>query len=168
MRYGRSLLAVLIFLGLAVGCSDPEQEAQHEAQERSCMSNLKQLGLGMFMYARDHNGCLPPANRWTDAVMSYAGNEALLHCPAAPELECSYAFNANLSEVNVEQIPDRAELVMLFDSNLGTRNASGGPEDIADPPRFGCSAPRRHPGGNNYLYADGRVRASATSPAFTW
>lgn len=169
MKCARVLLAVLICLGLVVGCTEKSGVEEVEpvasrpppkAQQTYCLSNLKQLVLGILMYAQDHDSYLPPAIQWTDCIMPYIRDEATLCCPAAPELEYGYAFNSDLSKVSLKQIPNPADIVVLFESNLGTRNASGGPERIADLPR--------HNGGNNYAHVDGHCKWYRTPPAFTW
>ncbi|MEI6500309.1 MAG: hypothetical protein WCP21_04695 [Armatimonadota bacterium] len=120
-------------------------------QQADCLSNLKQLGLGLLCYAQDHDENLPPADKWCDEIMPYLKNEQVLKCPAAPDLACGYAFNAALSGVNLGKIERPAEMIILFDSELGPRNGSA-PLAAARPPR-----PGRHNEGNNAAYVDGHV-----------
>ncbi len=133
---------------------------KREAERRNdCLSNVKNLNTALLIYAAEHDQHLPPADRWMDELARYGAVMAdLLRCPGAPDLEYGYAFNANLSGVNLDDIDNPAEIVLIFDSNLGTRNAAGGPEAVADPPR--------HNDGNNYGFADGHSEWSAEIPNF--
>jgi len=51
-----SILAALLFPAL--------QRAKMQAKRAACISNLRQLGTGILMYAGDNNGLMPPANAW--------------------------------------------------------------------------------------------------------
>ncbi len=123
-----------------------------------CLANVKNLNLALLIYAAEHDQHLPPADRWMDELARYTVDREMLRCPHAPELEYGYAFNAHLSGVNLDDIDNPAEIVLIFDSNLGTRNAAGGPEAVADPPR--------HNHGNNYGFADGHGEWSSEGPDF--
>ena len=130
-----------------------EGPARERGEQEACLSNLKQLTLAALMFAQDHDQTLPSAEKWTDEIMPYIKNEALLRCPAAPELECGYALNRDLAGKKLNALPNPAEAILFFDSNLGKRNATGTLEDVA--------IPGRHNGGNNYAFADGHCKWSA-------
>jgi len=52
-----------------------------------CLSNLKQIGLAIFMYSDDYDGKLPPAVfpdktiGWANGVQPYIKSFAIFHCP---------------------------------------------------------------------------------------
>ncbi len=57
------------------------------------MSNLKQIGLGVMMYAQDYDGTYPvmsspssmsPRQRWADYIFPYVKSEQVFICPTAP------------------------------------------------------------------------------------
>src|ERR1043166_5820580 len=68
-------------------------KAKSKARQAKCSSNLHQLGLGMIMYADDHEGWLPetthgnPTTRsWIFPMAFYVGNVAPIRiCPADPK-----------------------------------------------------------------------------------
>jgi len=126
------------------------------ARQSACLSNLKQLALGAMMWVDDHDGKLPDADKWVDELMPYIKNEAIFKCPSAPDLEYGYAMNAVLSGVNIKELQRPSEMVLFFDSHVGTRNATGGREAVCDP--------GRHEGGNCYAYADGHAKWLAEIP----
>jgi prepilin-type processing-associated H-X9-DG protein len=115
-----------------------------------CLSNLRQLALALLMYAQDHDEALPRADKWCDEIMPYVKNTDVFKCPAQPQAECSYAFNAALSEKVLGKIERPAETIILFESGEGTRNACG---NVA----LGKLL-TRHNGGSAVAYVDGHVK----------
>lgn len=135
------------------------ERARTKAKSTASLSNMKQLCLAMHMYMNDWDRSLPPADKWSDALMPYIGNkEELLRCPLAPDLDCGYAFNEALDSGKLNDVADPAGTVVLFTSNLGTRNAIGGVDAVADPPRT--------PTGNIYGYVDGHAKIEDEIPNF--
>ena len=90
-----------------------------------CLGNLKTLGLFLHMYAVEHEGRYPPAERWCDVLVGEYGEHEDLNkvfrCPGDPKGPCSYAMNPNAD-------PNGAgDVVLLFESKPGW-NQHGGPE----------------------------------------
>jgi prepilin-type N-terminal cleavage/methylation domain-containing protein/prepilin-type processing-associated H-X9-DG protein len=75
-----SILAAMLLPALA--------RAKEKAKRTNCMSNLKQLGLGNFMYAQDSNGylCGPARSYYDDNLnwmyQNFARNPKLFVCPS--------------------------------------------------------------------------------------
>ena len=134
------------------GGTKPEVLRLEEAkvQQDDCLSNLKQICLGILMYAQDHNEVLPPADRWMDAIAIYLKNEQVFNCPDAPNLQYGYAFNTALSNKPMAEIANPAEVIVVFETDRNTRNAHGKPTEV---PR-----PGRHNDGNNFGYVDGHCK----------
>jgi prepilin-type processing-associated H-X9-DG protein len=131
-------------------------QAREKAKQISCLTNLKQDGLGMLMYAQDYDGKLPPAQGWMDKLVPYMPkDEKAFHCPSAKssgeEKAYGYAFNSAISTIVVTQIPSPPTTGMIFDSNANGRNASvkGGI----------YPTPARHSQKNNVAFADGHAKA---------
>jgi len=70
--------------------------AKQRAQTINCVNNLKQLGLAIKIYAVDHDGQLPLAATWCDAIQNEVGSTKIFQCAAEPGRRCAYAFNARL------------------------------------------------------------------------
>jgi len=98
-----SILAAILFPVFA--------RARESARRTSCLSNLKQIGLGMMMYVQDYDERFPAAYfrmdasnvvDWQELVMPYTNSEQLFICPSssrqAPDqrLNGSYGANARL------------------------------------------------------------------------
>ena len=79
------LTVVLLMISVAMLLVN---HANHAARDRagdtSCMSNLKQIGLGLLMYAADHDLHMPPDRGDLRPLSPYVNNYALFRCPEAP------------------------------------------------------------------------------------
>ena len=78
-----SLLAAILFPAFA--------RARENARSASCQSNLKQLGLGLLMYAQDYDECYCPRDVgnlvtrtacWADVLQPYLKSSQILICPS--------------------------------------------------------------------------------------
>jgi prepilin-type N-terminal cleavage/methylation domain-containing protein/prepilin-type processing-associated H-X9-DG protein len=91
-----SILAAILFPVFA--------RARENARRASCMSNLKQLGLGMMMYVQDYDERFPAAYfhidasttiDWQTLMMPYVKSEQLFICPSSSHPETSQRLTAN-------------------------------------------------------------------------
>jgi prepilin-type processing-associated H-X9-DG protein len=121
--------------------------AKQQAQAVNCINNMRQLGLGVKIYANGHGGMLPPATTWCDAIQSNVGSPKVYQCPTEPGLRCAYAFNAKLGGKKDNQIDPQT--VLLFESDAGW-NATGSASELK---------PHRHSSGMaTVAFADGSVQ----------
>jgi RNA polymerase sigma factor (sigma-70 family) len=134
------------------GAAPSGPDTQAGADRAKSISNLKLLALAIIMYAADHQDTYPHANKWVDEVAPYAHGsiEALMRDPSAPTLKYGYAFNAKLSGVGLNTLPNPAYTVLVFESTLGVRNASDAGESVPHP--------GRHLSGTDFAYAEGHVK----------
>lgn len=132
---------------------------REHARGLASLSNLRQIGLALIMYAQEHGGRLPDADGWVDALLPQWSDvkdkgfhaEALFRDPTAPEEEpWNYAFNRALSGVRLDDIKDPAATVMVFESTAGVKNAADTGQSL---PR-----PGRHAGGDYFVFTDGRAK----------
>lgn len=114
--------------------------ARARAHRTTCVSNLKQLGDALFMYATDYDMILPPwsdcgdpmpnpptaAFTWDEALEPYTKNEQILYCQANPYWSAtggdpptqsgpkrSYAMPRYVSGVYIAMPPNPVETVLL-------------------------------------------------------
>jgi prepilin-type processing-associated H-X9-DG protein len=61
-------------------------KAREKAEQASCLNNVKQIGLGVFMYTQDYGLRIPGARLlaggWTGAYMPYVTDAKSFECPS--------------------------------------------------------------------------------------
>lgn len=87
--------------------------AKYKAQQTACMSNLKQIGVALRVYAVDNDNRLPPADSWRQALKPYLEAEDLYICPSSRK---QYVFNEALGSQNIEAISNPMEVPMAWDA----------------------------------------------------
>lgn len=124
------------------------RKARAKAELASCQSNLKQIAMGVLMYAQDFDETLPKAD-WVPALGPYLKNDRIFVCPARPHQRCGYAFNKALLGASLAKIEEPAETIMIFESKLDGESPVGGADDV---PIEGI-----HDGGICVAFVDGHV-----------
>jgi prepilin-type N-terminal cleavage/methylation domain-containing protein len=93
------LLVVIAIIAIVAGILFPVfAQARERARASSCLSNLKQIGTGLYMYLQDYDEAYPP-NRigmlqnldcgkqggytWKEAIQPYLKNLQVWICPSA-------------------------------------------------------------------------------------
>jgi len=99
------LLVVIAIIAVLVALFLPALiKAKERATTTWCLSNLRQLGLAMHLYAEEHEELLPPAGKvitwdstnpvaWTRALLDYYSATNILVCPALSRTEPDQLFN---------------------------------------------------------------------------
>ena len=93
--------------------------AREAAQKASSQSNLKQLALGVMMYAQDHDEKLPPmksAAALKKAIMPYVKSETVFTDPNGDK---AYMANPSLSGKSLASIANPAEIALLYEAEAG-------------------------------------------------
>jgi prepilin-type processing-associated H-X9-DG protein len=116
-----------------------------------CMNNLKRLHVALLVYAEEHDGKLPDAANWCDAIQKQVPERLTFRCATSGG---QYRFNRNLSGIALSRVAHAESTVLLFESNGGW-NASGAAADLPAKPT--------HRGGCNVLFVDGHVERVATT-----
>lgn len=112
-----------------------------------CLSNLKQIALGMALYSQDYDDAWVGPS-WPKDLMPYVKNATVFDCPTVLAAGGSggYALNSDLAGRVERHLSNPATVPAVFDSDAGP---------VAEP--SATPNPRRHPEGNNVGYADGHV-----------
>lgn len=84
------LLVVIAIISLLAAILFPVfGRARENARRTSCVNNMKQMGLGVMMYAQDNDGRYPMSSgamRWPDYIQPYVKSRQLFTCPSVSEV----------------------------------------------------------------------------------
>ncbi|MES2464060.1 MAG: DUF1559 domain-containing protein [Armatimonadota bacterium] len=106
------LLVVIAIIAILAAILFPVfAQAREKARQTACVSNLKQVGTGLMMYAQDYDETLPVYNdgvfdfanpavynvtpNFFGSPMPYIKNSGVFGCPSAPDLEAAVPSAAN-------------------------------------------------------------------------
>lgn len=87
------LLVVIAIIAILAAILFPVfAQAREKARQTSCLSNMKQLGLGLMMYAQDYDETLMQTTweintwkvHWSYVLQPYVKNERVFVCPSDP------------------------------------------------------------------------------------
>ncbi len=84
------ILVVISIVVLLMGISVPAlSRARENAKRTKCLSNVRQLGIALRLYADSHEGRVPPRDYdagavWVDRLEPYYKDRKLLRCPTDP------------------------------------------------------------------------------------
>src|SRR5436309_1139909 len=73
-------------------------QARESARSASCLSNEKQMALGLLMYSQDYDETLPTSASWMDKISPYIKNEQVFHCPSLGRSAIGYGYAYNSKE----------------------------------------------------------------------
>ncbi|MEO6907138.1 MAG: DUF1559 domain-containing protein [Abditibacteriaceae bacterium] len=115
------LLVVIAIIAILAAILFPVfARARENARRASCMSNMKQLGLGLFMYSQDYDEKLPSGSLlggfgqlygmgWAGELYPYVKNAQVFRCPsdsytstAADQYALSYAYNLAIARTDLQ------------------------------------------------------------------
>ena len=124
-------------------------QAREKARAISCLSNLKQQGMGLMMYVYDYDEKLPPKDaKWMDVLVPYTKQETVFHCPSLKGPgEYGYAISSEILGKKLEKIKEPAQTVSIFESTKTERNAKDGE------PAY------RHRNTTNRAFVDGHAKS---------
>ncbi|MFO8081619.1 MAG: DUF1559 domain-containing protein, partial [Armatimonadota bacterium] len=145
MRRGFTLIELLVVIAiiaiLAAILFPVFARAREKARQTSCLSNLKQLGLGLMMYTQDYDEIYwgsthtqaqnaEPETYWGHCVYPYVNNHQIFLCPTGGgrggkatfsynnwtfPVRPHYGWNTRLAFVAMAEVERPAETVALAD-----------------------------------------------------
>ncbi len=111
--------------GLVYAMSHPQVfvDARNRAKQASCLSNLKQICLGMMMFIQDNEEAfkIKPLT-YKASIMPYIKNDKIFVCPSSPGTNPSYSFNANLAGLKASKLSSPATTVLIYEGRTGKLN----------------------------------------------
>lgn len=94
------VLVVIAIVAILAALLFPVFSSAKEAGKKTaCLSNVRQLSLGVILYTNDDDGVLPPladetnAVLWTDRIQPYTRTTQINVCPSDPGARVSYGLN---------------------------------------------------------------------------
>ena len=96
------------------------QKVRENARRTVCISNVKQIELGLIQYTQDHNGKYPSAANFKSAVFPYVKSEPLFHCPDNASGGTSYSLNKKLQGTNTANLSDPSQVVAVYEGKNQT------------------------------------------------
>lgn len=148
----KELCVVLIILACLAALLYPIYFGGNKTDWRrvKCLSNMKQQGLALLMYAQDYDGQLPlKSPGWMDSIRPYTKNEEMLHCPSLRFDEYGYAFDARMAGKNQKKLKSPDTVLLLLESTNTQKNALSSGEGFAP----------RHNERGNIVFADGHAKS---------
>lgn len=139
---------------------------QSDANSRTCVANLRQIGLGFKQYIQDYDERFPiikgaGKQGWMHNLQPYLKSTRIFQCPSdsLDELDgtSDYFYNSRLSGLPESQIINPGSTIANGD---GPGNAPTKANISKLPPHWSLtssSPARRHQNGANYAYSDGHV-----------
>lgn len=178
------LLVVIAIIGILAGILLPVlSRARESARSTQCASNVKQIGMGLIMYANENSEAFPSST--ADAMLSlnllfpnYISDQRVFKCPSDTSVtavtnagitaanafdkdECSYGYDYTHTQA------DDADVAILADRP--TNNAASLPTSANSPNHGGtvnAAGTADVAGrGQNVLYLDGHVEFMSTQNA---
>jgi prepilin-type N-terminal cleavage/methylation domain-containing protein/prepilin-type processing-associated H-X9-DG protein len=141
------LLVVIAIIAILASMLLPSLgRAKEKASSMRCLSNLKQMGLSMTLYAADNNGTFPPrmsANRWPTQLKRYYVSLEMLQCPT--ELKQRDRTQPKTNAPSANQYPDnaiRAYIINGFNDYFYGKGGSGDLSAIEGKPVYEDRIPK--------------------------
>ena len=176
------LLVVIAIIAILAAILFPVfARAREKARQTSCLSNIKQIGLGYMMYIQDYDDTgirgqyEGESGRyyWTQAVEPYIQNSQIWQCPSRPlTREMSglyrgygqnYLCNCHYYPHSLSQIKYPAETAVLADGGYYYqwytgyyRNAI--PDNVTYGLNGSATLKGQHNDGNNFCFYDGHAK----------
>ncbi len=101
-----------------------------------CLSQLKQIGIALRLYAEDNDDTLPPAGSWQEARAEYVRDGEVFTCPTTGK---PYLFNDNLAGKTLPKIANQDQVALAWEARA---------DDGSSP----------HHGGFNVVFLDGHSK----------
>ena len=181
-RRAFTLVEILVVIGiilLLAGLLFPVFTRAREGGKRStCLSNMKQMGLGLTQYAQDNNRRYPPLpplgaggspegdQGWALTIANLVRSDPIFQCPSeknsSPDAGFTdYWMNSALLGQSDVKMRQPANVILNGDGNAQSVDYALGAVDMPPygaPWDFQADYASRHLGGANYSFADGHAK----------
>lgn len=184
------LLVVIAIISVLAAILFPVfQSVRENARCTSCLSNEKQLALGILLYAQDFDETLPPTQAvggtlWPDLINPYVKNAQIRVCPDDANATNSYGLNEIAFVDFTDPVHPPAQTLAAFQTSSDTvmLGEIGAADDFQTPRQnaFKLTVPdgdlndaadarpaARHTARVNLAFMDGHVKALRLTQFYT-
>jgi prepilin-type N-terminal cleavage/methylation domain-containing protein/prepilin-type processing-associated H-X9-DG protein len=124
------LLVVIAIIAILAAILFPVfARARENARRASCMSNLKQMGLGVMMYAQDYDERYPQQLNWITLIEPYTKSDQLFVCPSSTNtspLNGNYGANRSIfprsnntpPSISLAAVQSPSQIYMIMDFGI--------------------------------------------------
>lgn len=121
------LLVVIAIIAILAAILFPVfAQAREKARQTACLSNMKQVGLGVLQYVQDYDNTLPLADSNNPSmyvvgarIMPYVKNFGVFKCPSSPVAQGTIQLKQNS---NGSMLPPNDACIGLGTSKVGVSN----------------------------------------------
>ncbi len=145
------LLVVIAIIAILAAILFPVfARAREKARQSTCISNQRQIGASILMYAQDHEETLPGSGTvWSDIDVE----PGVLICPTAGKnFPIGYGYHNGVATMSIGSIESPVDTFLFADAQANT-NTGYGANIISDARQFD----ERHSGKLITCFADGHV-----------
>lgn len=174
------LLVVIAIIGILAGILLPVlSRARESARKTQCMSNIKQIGMGLIMYANENNEAFPsdtaysagsPAMRGLNLLYdTYISDRRVFNCPSDTTVtNANQDANMGTADSSTTEAFDKNECSYGYDRSHTQADAADVALVADRPPSDTTKSSDNHNGrGQNVVYVDGHVEF-VNSPLAGW
>ena len=175
------LLVVIAIIAILAAILFPVfARAREKARQTSCLNNVKQIDLGILMYAQDYDERLVIASNWNflpigtgsmvwyQAVEPYVKNAQVFNCPSCPDDHSYRSYGWNYQEFGeghssggFSKFPATKLAAVEFPAStiiIGDSSGDWGASGVYLFRRGLTRSARLHNGGGNMAFLDGHVK----------
>ncbi len=175
------LLVVIAIIGILAGILLPVlSRARESARRTQCMSNIKQIGMGLIMYANENSETFPsdtaysgasPAMRGLNLLYdTYVSDNKFFNCPSDTTVTGATNAGISVSTSGGTEAFTKTQCSYGYDRS----HTQADDADVAlladrppDPPSATANTANHKDRGQNVVYVDGHVEF-VTSPLAGW
>ncbi|MGR3175107.1 MAG: prepilin-type N-terminal cleavage/methylation domain-containing protein [Candidatus Scalindua sp.] len=173
------LLVVIAIIGILAGILLPVlSRARESARKTQCMSNLKQIGMGLIMYANENNEAFPqdlttvaadPAMRSLNLLYdAYVSDNKVFNCPSDTTVDATTNAQMKVSTDNLSFDPDQCSYGYDYThTQADDADVALAADRPPASPDATTSSDNHNGRGQNVVYVDGHVEF-VTSPLAGW